>query len=78
MVERQLWRATILSTIGGLCRVRMPVTDVRHVIERDDHRNLVPDAGLIEFKTAAGPHLCPDAPNESDTDKEALGHDPHA
>ncbi|MGZ5514526.1 MAG: glycoside hydrolase family 95-like protein, partial [Candidatus Aminicenantales bacterium] len=49
----KLWRATILSTIGGTCRVRIPyplsVMSLPEMI-----RTSSPDAGLIEFKTAPG------------------------
>ena len=49
----RLSRATILSTIGGTCRVRIPfpmsVMSLREMI-----RPSSPDAGLIEFKTEPG------------------------
>ena len=49
----RLWRATILSTAGGPCRVRMPfplsVVSLNEMI-----RCSSPDAGVIEFKTEPG------------------------
>jgi len=49
----RLWRATILSTIGGPCRVRTPfpmsVTSLNEVIMGSS-----PDAGVKEFKTEPG------------------------
>lgn len=49
----RLWRATVLSTIGRPCRVRIPfpisVTSLNEVIMGSS-----PDAGVVEFRTQPG------------------------
>jgi alpha-L-fucosidase 2 len=49
----RLWRATILSTVGGPCRVRIPaemwVTSLNQPVFGSS-----PDSGLVEFKTEPG------------------------
>ncbi len=50
----RLWRATILSTTGGTCRVRLPfpmsITHLGQMIMPSS----VPDSGVVEFKTQPG------------------------
>jgi alpha-L-fucosidase 2 len=50
----RLWRATILSKIGGTCRVRLPsgmwITSLNELVRPSS----VPDSGLVEFKTQPG------------------------
>jgi alpha-L-fucosidase 2 len=50
----RLWRVTILSTIGGPCRVRLPfhmsITHLGQMILPSS----VPDSGVVEFKTQPG------------------------
>jgi len=48
------WRVTILSTVGGPCRVRLPsgmwITSLNEPIRPSS----APDSGVVEFKTQAG------------------------
>jgi alpha-L-fucosidase 2 len=50
----RLWRATVLSTIGGRCRVRLPfpmsITHVGRMIMPSS----APDSGVVEFETQPG------------------------
>ena len=52
--DGRLWRVTILSTVGGPCRVRLPsgmwITSLNEPIRPSS----VPDSGVAEFKTQAG------------------------
>ena len=50
----RLWRATILSTTGRPCRVRLPFPmSIRHA-GQTIRPSSVPDSGLVEFKTQPG------------------------
>jgi alpha-L-fucosidase 2 len=53
-LDGRLWRVTILSTIGGPCRVRLPfpmsITHLGQMIIPSS----VPDSGVVEFKTQPG------------------------
>jgi len=53
-LDGRLWRARILSTTGGTCRVRLPfpmsITHLGQMITPSS----VPDSGVVEFKTQPG------------------------